>query len=272
MNQELTVLKLGGSLITDKSIPYTVRDKILESVSREIKECMDLGLIKSLVLVQGVGSYGHPLVLEHNLHKGYLGPQQLLPLSKTQAKVAELRAIVVKNLQNAEIPACLLCPSSMITSDKMKMARHFFEPLKGFLSLGMVPLLGGDVLIDTVMGWSVGSGDPLAVLISRELGAKKLIFASDVAGIFDDDPKLNPSATQFDEINLKEIEQVTEQMGVSGVVDASGAMKGKLASIEPAKDLIEGGLEVSLISMMEQGALKALLGGNKSKSTQVVVR
>jgi isopentenyl phosphate kinase len=96
MNQELTVLKLGGSLITDKSKPYTVRDKILESVSREIKECMDEGLIKSLVLVQGVGSYGHPPVLEHKIHKGYLGPQQLLPLSKTQAKVAELRTIVVK--------------------------------------------------------------------------------------------------------------------------------------------------------------------------------
>ncbi len=272
MNQELTVLKLGGSLITDKSKPYTVRDKILESVSREIKECMDEGLIKSLVLVQGVGSYGHPPVLEHKIHKGYLGPQQLLPLSKTQAKVAELRTIVVKNLQNAGIPVCLMYPSSMITSDKMKMTRYFFEPLKGFLSVGMVPLLGGDVLIDSVMGWSVGSGDSLTVLISGELGAKKLIFASDVAGIFDGDPKLNPSATQFDEINLNEIEQVMEQMGASGVVDASGAMKGKIASIEPAKDLIEAGLEVSLISMMEQGALKALLGGNKSKSTQVVVR
>jgi len=206
MNQELTVLKLGGSLITDKSKPYTVRDKILELVSLEIRECMDEGLIKSLVLVQGVGSYGHPLVLEHKIHKGYLGPQQLLPLSKTQAKVGELRVIVVKNLQNAGIPVCLMYPSSMITSDKMKMARYFFEPLKGFLSVGMVPLLGGDVLIDSVMGWSVGSGDPLAVLLSRELGAKKLIFASDVAGIFDGDPKLNLTATQFDEINLNEIE------------------------------------------------------------------
>ncbi len=272
MNQELTVLKLGGSLITDKSKPYTVRDKILESVSREIMECMDEGLIKSLVLVQGVGSYGHPPVLEHKIHKGYLGPQQLLPLSKTQAKVAKLRAIVVKNLQNAGIPVCLMYPSSMITSDKMKMTRHFFEPLRGFLSVGMVPLLGGDVLIDTVMGWSVGSGDPLAVLISRELGARKLIFASDVAGIFDGDPKLNPSATQFDEINLNKMEQVMEQMGASGAVDASGAMKGKITSVEPAKDLIKAGLEVSIISMMEQGSLKALLEGNKSKSTQVVVR
>ncbi len=77
MTQELTVLKLGGALITDKSQPYSVRTDILNSAAREIRECMDEGLIESLVLVQGVGSFGHPPVLEYKLYKGYLGPEQL---------------------------------------------------------------------------------------------------------------------------------------------------------------------------------------------------
>ena len=138
MTQELTVLKLGGALITDKSKPYTPRPNILETASQEIKECMDEGLIQSLVLIQGVGSFGHPPVLEHQLYKGYLGTDQRLPLSWTQAKVDELRTMVVSSLYNAGIPVCLMHPSSMMVAEKMKINQYFLEPLERFSSLGMV--------------------------------------------------------------------------------------------------------------------------------------
>ncbi|MHA1480172.1 MAG: isopentenyl phosphate kinase [Candidatus Thorarchaeota archaeon] len=272
MAQELTVLKLGGALITVKSKPYTSRPKIIDSVSREIKDCMDEGLIQSLVIVQGVGSYGHPPVLEHKLYKGYHGEDQRLPLSWTQSKVNELRTMVLNSLYNAEIPVCLIHPSSMMVSEKTKITKHYLEPLERYSALGMVILIGGDILTDSVMGWSVGSGDALTILIARELGAKRVIFASDVNGIYDSDPKLNPDANLFNEINLNDIDDVLEKMGASGVVDASGAMKGKLSSIEPIKDMIENGLDLSILSMMESGNLMALLKGDKSKSTQIVVK
>ena len=272
MTKELTVIKLGGSLLTDKTKPYTYREKVLQSVSREIGECLDEGLIESLVLLHGVGSYGHPPVLEHNLHKGFLGPDQLLPLSKTQESVATLRHIIVKEFQNAGIPICLMYSSSMIISEKMRMTDYFLEPLKGFASVGMVPLLGGDILVDSVMGWCVGSGDQLAVIISKELGAKRLIFASDVSGIFDSDPKLKEDASLIDTINLNDLDTTLKRMGVSGIEDASGAMKGKLQSIVPAKPLIEQGLEVGLLSMMEYGSLKAFLKNEDCQCTRVIVK
>jgi isopentenyl phosphate kinase len=272
MGKELTVLKLGGALITDKSVPYTARIDVLNAAAQEIKDCLDEDLIQSLILVQGVGSYGHPPVLEHKLHKGFQSPEQLLPLSKTQSKVAELRAMVVEAFQNVGIPICLMYPSSMITSEKMRMTSYFLEPLKGFLKLGMVPLVGGDILIDSVMGWSVGSGDPLSVLLAEELGAKRLIFASDVSGIYDADPHETPAAKLFDEINLNELENVLERIRASSASDASGVMEGKIKSIAMARNLIESGLEVSIFSMMESGNLKALLQGDKSNSTQFIVK
>lgn len=271
MNNELTVIKLGGSLLTDKTKPYTYRKDVLESVSREIRECLDEGLIRSLVLLHGVGSYGHPPVLEHKLHKGFLGPDQLLPLSKTQESVATLRHIIVKEFQNVGVPVCLMYPSSMVTSEKMQMTNYFLEPLKGFASLGMVPLLGGDILIDSVMGWSIGSGDQLAVIIAKELGARYLLFASDVAGIYDTDPKLNPDAASIDTINLNTLEETLQRMGASGIDDASGGMKGKIKSLVPAKPLIEKGLEVGLLSMMSYGNLKAYLRNEACQCTRVVV-
>ncbi len=272
MVQELTVLKLGGSLITDKSKPYSIRHDVLNSAAREIKECLDEGLIQSLVIVQGVGSYGHPPVLEHQLHKGFQGPQQLLPLSWTQAKVNELRTIVTKSLHDAGIRIVLLHPSSFLITEKMRIVRHFLEPLESFLSLEMVPLIGGDILIDRAMKFSIGSGDTIASLVGRELEAKRIIYASDVSGIYDCDPKLNPDAELFNELNLSDLEEAISKMGKAGVVDASGTMRGKVASIEPIKDLIQEGLEVSITSMMKYGNLRSLLQGDTSKSTQIVVR
>lgn len=272
MEQDLTILKLGGSLITDKSEPYTVRHDILEGAAKEVKECIDQGLIEGLILLHGVGSYGHPPVLKHKLHKGYLGPDQLLPLSQTQSEVAELRNLVVKQFQEVGVPVCLMYPSSMFIQEKMQIVKYFFEPLKGWVDIGMVPLLGGDIIIDPAMGWSVGSGDQMAVVIAQELGAKRLLFACDVAGIYDADPKTHPDASLMKKVNLNNIDAVFEEMGKSDVVDASGAMKGKLNSIVPAKNLIEKGLEVSLFSMMEYGNLTALLKGADIEATDVVVR
>jgi isopentenyl phosphate kinase len=271
VTKELTLIKLGGALLTDKKKPYTYREKVLESVCREIGECLSEGLIQNLILLHGVGSYGHPPVLEHNLHKGFLGPEQLLPLSKTQEGVATLRHIIVKELQNAGIPVCLMYPSSMVVSEKMQMTKYFLDPLKGFASVGMVPLLGGDILIDSVMGWSVGSGDQLAVIIAKELGAKRLLFASDVSGIYEADPKLEPDAALIDTVNLNDLEATLERMGASGIDDASGAMKGKLKSLIPAKPLIEKGLEVGLLSMMNYGTLKAFLKNEDCQCTRLIV-
>ncbi|TFG13498.1 amino acid kinase [Candidatus Thorarchaeota archaeon] len=272
MSNDLTVLKLGGSLLTDKSKPYTPRMAVMKSVCEEIRQCINDELLGSLILIQGVGSFGHPPVLEHHLHMGFKGPKQLLPLSDTQSTVGKFRAMLVEQLQQADIPVCLMYPSSMVVAERMKMTRYFFEPLRGFLSIGMVPLLGGDILIDSVMGFTVGSGDQLAVLIAKELKAKKIIFASDVAGIFDSDPKTNPDAELYSEIDIGEVERTVEEMGKSTVIDASGAMKGKLKSLIPARPLLEAGLEVSILSMMESGNLADYLKGNTSTSTQIVSR
>ena len=83
----LLVLKLGGSLITDKSKPYSLRADVLKKAAAEVAGSLRDGIIDKLVIVHGVGSYGHPPVIEHKLYKGFIDPSQLLPLSKTQTKV-----------------------------------------------------------------------------------------------------------------------------------------------------------------------------------------
>ncbi len=270
MEKALTVIKLGGSLLTDKSKPYEARESIVRSAAREIKSCMDEGLIESLVIVHGVGSFGHPPVLEYKLHKGYTGPEQFIPLSKTQRVVNEFRHMLTKEFQEAGIPVNLLHPSSMVVADKMRIVKTFFEPIEGWVSLGMVPLLGGDLLYDAAMGFSVGSGDLLAVELARQLEAKRLIYAMDVSGLYDDNPQTNADAKLMERLTLTQLNNILMAMEQKGTGDASGAMKGKLYSINTASDLIADGLDVALVSMMNEGNLSALLRGKEVRCTRII--
>jgi isopentenyl phosphate kinase len=267
-NKKITVLKLGGSLLTDKATPYEARKGIIEAVARELKECLDLGLIESLILIHGVGSFGHPPVIKYKLYKGFNDVNQLLDLSKTQNIVNKFRLMLQSSFNKVGLPIILMYPSSMLIGKKGKISYYMFKALKGYLSLGMVPLLGGDMIYDEEMGFSVCSGDPLAVAIARELKAKRLIFASDVSGVYEEDPKQNPSAHLIKKIKVDEIEQITRRMEELNKSDASGRMKGKLTSLIPAKDLVEKGLEISILSMIKLNNLKGFIEGKDILATR----
>lgn len=270
MEKKITVIKLGGALISDKSTPYKMREDLIGAVANEIKECIDLGLIEGLVLIHGVGSFGHPPVLKYELYKGFQNPEQLMHLSNTQQIVNQLRNKIAEIFQDTGIPINLMHASSMVIGNKMKITEHMFEALKGYLSLGMVPLIGGDMMYDNGMGFSVCSGDQLSVVISREVKACRLIFATDVAGIFDSDPKIDEEASLIREINMNEVENIIKQLDESKTADASGRMKGKLMTISSIKDLIKKGLDTVILSMMQPNILKTYLEGKAVSATKLV--
>lgn len=270
--ENILVLKLGGSLLTDKSTPYKLKEDNLEAIASEIKECIDLELIKSLVLVHGVGSFGHPPVLEYKLHKGFKSKDQLISMSKTQQIVNVFRKTIATTFLEEGVPINLMHASSMVVGDKMVISDYTFESLKGFLSLGMIPLIGGDMMYDESMGFSVCSGDQIAVVLSRVLPTKQLIFATDVPGVFDKDPKSGENAQLLNEININEIEQLLSKTNKTTKTDASGKMQGKLISLTSIKDRIQEGLEVAIFSMDEKGTLINYLKGEKIEATKIIYK
>jgi len=264
---KILVLKLGGSLITDKSKPYTMRTDILRAASKEIGNCMKEGLVKKLAIVHGVGSYGHPPVIQHKLYKGFISESQLLPISCTQSEVNELRRAVTACLQDEGVPVNLFHTSSIATARKGQIVKMDLEAVKGFMSIGMVPVLGGDMVYDTEMGFSVGSGDQVAAILARELKATDLIFATDVAGVYDADPKVNSGARPIKEISLSNPQELAKAK--DNERDASGAMRGKLYVLEGLKPELSQGLRLSIISMMTPGRLSTFLQGGLVEGTLI---
>ena len=268
--EDIVIIKLGGSLLTDKLTPYKLREEVIEAVAAEIKECIDLELIKNLVIVHGVGSFGHPPVLEYKLHKGFKNKDQLISMSKTQQIVNSFRNTIATTFLEEGVPINLMHASSMVVGDKMVISDYAFESLKGFLSLGMIPLIGGDMMYDKGMGFSVCSGDQIAVVLSRVLRTKHLIFATDVPGVFDKDPKLGENAQLLKEININEIEQLLSKTNNTTKTDASGKMWGKLLSLASIKEQMQEGLEVAILSMNKKGVLKNYLKGEERELTKII--
>ena len=59
----LIVLKLGGSVITEKERNLTPNLNSIDRLAREIAEAN----VKGLMIVHGGGSYGHPLAKQYNI-------------------------------------------------------------------------------------------------------------------------------------------------------------------------------------------------------------
>ena len=267
MSKHLTVLKLGGALLTDKKRPFSLRHSILQQAAQEIKTCLDAGLIDQLILVHGVGSFGHPPVLQYKLHKGFQSPEQLIHLTDTQNKVMQLRLMIAEALHQAGVPVATILPSSTMSASQMALKSSYLDAVAGFLNLGMVPLLGGDVLVDDQMGFCVYGGDKIGVDLALHFGASRLMFATEVAGIFDKDPHKHAQAQLISQLSLNQMAAVNVE---NQQVDASGAMGGKITAVFPAQEAIHNGLQVHIISMIKPGNLQTLIKNEHTIGTRII--
>jgi len=61
------VLKLGGSVVTDKDRTETVDEAALERAAATVGEAVNSGAVSSLVVVHGAGSFGHHVADRHGV-------------------------------------------------------------------------------------------------------------------------------------------------------------------------------------------------------------
>ncbi|MEJ2752026.1 MAG: hypothetical protein P8169_05015 [Chloroflexota bacterium] len=157
-----------------------------------------------------------------------------------------------------------MMPSSCMAASGFALKTSYYDAAAGFLDLGMVPLLGGDVLADDQNGFCVYSGDKIAVDLAFHFNASRLIFATKVDGIFDRDPDKFPYARRIEQLSLGNLDSGSARLDEKQKLDASGAMAGKLAALRPAREAIARGLRVHMLTMMSEGNLLA-----KSSEQQV---
>ncbi len=257
----MIVLKLGGSLITSKSSEFSIRMDVLSRVAEEIR----MGMRDRLIIVHGGGSFGHPLAEKYMLNKGYIHRSQRDGVVLTRLAMQTLNSQVVGAMVNVQLPATGISTSSMFITQDREIVDYNREIIHEMLNLGTVPVLYGDVVIDRKLGFCILSGDAIVRRLATDFKASRIIFATDVDGIFTADPKKDKNAKLIEEITPENFQEVLSSIEpVKG--DVTGGMENKLRELIT---LAEEGYSSIIINAMVEGRLQKALLGEKVKGTVI---
>ncbi|VVB76788.1 Isopentenyl phosphate kinase [uncultured archaeon] len=252
--EELLILKIGGSVITDKfSEMPSVNDKNLDSVSGEIALAYKKHM--PLIIVHGAGSYGHVIVKRTGIDRGIETDDQLAEFAETQRLQNELNCIVTKRFIEKGIPAMPCQPSASAVMASGKLLHMDTSAIEGLIRIGMVPVLYGVPAYDETQKCSILSGDEIAPYLATNLKAGKIIHATNVDGVFTSDPNIDPDARLIPEINSENIKEVKNWLAGSTATDVTGGMFRKVS------ELLDIGIESQIVNALTPGNVsKAILG------------
>jgi isopentenyl phosphate kinase len=225
-----TVLKLGGSVITDKNKPATANIKAIEQLADEISKAN----IESLILVHGGGSFGHPVAKKYKLTEGYTSPSQVVGFSETHRAMTQLNGLVMDALIGHDVNAVVVQPSSCVVTKAGRIQSMELKPIKRMLKMGIVPVLYGDAVLDSEKGFSILSGDQLVSSLAINFDASRIILGGDVDGLYTADPKSNSSAELISRVTLEELKSKKHEIEGSKATDVTGGMLGKMSELIPA--------------------------------------
>lgn len=254
MNNMTTVLKLGGSVITNKEKSLTPNLHAIERLANEISRAK----VSSLILVHGGGSFGHPVAERHGIAGGFVDSSQILGFAETHLAMTLLNSWVMQALISRNIPAVEVHPSSFVVTKADRIHNMELKPLKKMLKMGFVPVLYGDAVLDSKKGFTILSGDQLVSSLAIKLGASRIIMGADVDGLYTADPKTNSSAQLIDHVTLEELKSLKHKIEGSKATDVTGGMLGKMREVTFA---IEHNIETVIVNATKSGRVyKALKG------------
>jgi isopentenyl phosphate kinase len=256
----LIFLKLGGSLITDKTRPYTPRPDKLDFLVKEIASALKENKDLQLVLGHGSGSFGHAAASGYKTHLGVSGPAAWDGFAEVWYQASALNRIVVEVLHRAGLPAITLSPAASITAHDGNVAKWDHYPIQAALLNGLLPVIHGDVAFDEVRGGTILSTEDLFTSLASKLSPpQRILLAGLEVGVWADFPDKKHLLT---EITPGSFTQHASALGAAAGTDVTGGMlskvTGMLSLIERIPDL-----EVLIFSGEQAGNLtEALRGGH----------
>jgi len=253
------IVKLGGSVITDKRKEQVFKQKIMNNLALEIKKAA-----VQLIIVHGAGSFGHILAEKYELNEGYKKYEQIKGFSLTHENVQTLNSLVLKSLHENDIPAVSISPHSVVKLDNHKLLKIDFKVFEEYLKKEFVPVTFGDVVLDKTLGFSICSGDLLVLALSGYFKPEKVVFVIDEDGLYTSNPKIDKKAELIESLDVRKLERLSTTLDKHA--DVTGGMGGKIKVI---KEIAERGIDVVLLNGNKPDRLYKVLIGEKTVSTVV---
>lgn len=247
-------LKLGGSLLTDKTGVEALRQDVLARVAEDIASARAADASLRLVLGHGSGSFGHVAAAQYGTRNGAATPEQWRGFAIVSDAAARLNRAVVAALLAAGVPAVSFPPSAAVRCrDGQIVSQTLAAPVTAALAAGLIPVIYGDVAFDETRGGTIVSTEEVMMSLATDLSPAWLLLAGETAGVYDAAGDVIPAITP------ETLAAVLPALGGSRGTDVTGGMAAKVVQM---LDLTaaQPGLRVRIFSGLEAGALAAVLG------------
>jgi len=240
----ITVVKLGGSVITNKKVAFSYRERAVRGLGRAMASS---GL--PIVVVHGGGSFGHTVAKRYGLssQRSSASPKGV---SETREAMLRLDAKVCASLSAVGMHPYPFSPFTLLEREG---GPSFIERL---LLWGATPVTFGDVVHDG-KGFRVLSGDTICVELAEMLGAALCVLVLDVDGVLDEKGGVIKVLREGDEVRLSPSRS-----------DSTGGISLK---VEEALRMASTGTEVRLVSGLRPSEFAKALSGVEFFGTSVKV-
>ena len=242
---DLTILKIGGSVITDKNTEKAAKLPEIRRISKEIANSQK----SNLILVHGAGSFGHIQAKKYDLNNSF-DPDGILV---THNAVKDLNGIFLDYLSKENLSAAPIHPMSCTTLKNGRIKSMYTEQIELMLKNSIIPVLHGDVVFDLDVGVKILSGDQLVTYLAKKMKAKFVGLGSNVDGILVD-------GKVIDEITSEIFKEIKPHLGGSESTDVTGGMFGKVKEL---LELASVGISSCVFNASLKGGVEKFLSGGK---------
>ncbi len=254
MNNNLTIIKIGGSVITDKHVPFSVDAETIKNIISEL----ELVKKEKTIIVHGGGAFGHPIAKKYMLNKGFKNNDQIKGIVETSHAMLSLNKIIVDMFTEAEFPVISFSPHDIFITKYGRIYRSFLQPLNHALELGLIPVLFGDIVYDATQGVAILSGDQIISYLSMKLKASRVILGTDIDGIYSSDPKIDSKAQLIPELNPENYRRILKLLKSTSEsqIDVTGSMYGKVRELVK---VAKNGIDIYIVNARKPGNISKIL-------------
>ncbi|MFB5610649.1 MAG: isopentenyl phosphate kinase [Nitrosopumilaceae archaeon] len=174
----MILIKLGGSIITNKEKPLSPRKKSIDRIVKALKK-----IDEPIVVVHGGGSYGHYWSVKYNMHTKPAN-YNAHGVSVVKNSMVELNKIILDSfLKNKLNPYCLP-PTDFIFGNKPITKK--IKEVEKIAKTNLIPITFGDALWFGKKKSYILSGDKIMSILAKILKPRLCVFVLNVDGLYSD--------------------------------------------------------------------------------------
>lgn len=240
INNRRIVIKLGTSTLTHSNgnFDYQRMERIVRAIADIHGAGNEVIVVTSAAISAGTAKMGlseRPKELKYKMAIAAVGQARLMHTYDT-----------LFSEYNCTVAQILLTGDNV--EDK-EDSEHLSNTFGALLSMGVIPIVNEN---DSVSSTEIESGhhkvlgdnDTLSAIVARLCKADLLVIMSDIEGLYDADPRLNPDARLLHEVN----EITPEVQAMAGGAGSSRGTGGMLTKLAAASIAIESGFEMTIIN------------------------